>query len=121
MNVRGLFSFNGRAARLQWWCVTVSLLIVASIIDALFDLPATEDIAAVVAIPFIVAMCWMLSAVSVRRWHDLGKSGWWVLIHAIPVAGPFIVIGANGFMRGETEPNRFGPPPQNARDDAQTA
>ncbi|WP_321877540.1 DUF805 domain-containing protein [Paraburkholderia bannensis] len=120
MNVRAFFSFNGRTGRLQWWCVTVSLLIAASIIDALFGLPATEDIAAIVAIPFIVAMCWMLTAVSVRRWHDLGKSGWWVFVHAIPVIGPFIVIGANGFLRGETGPNRYGPPQHDAHDDAQT-
>jgi uncharacterized membrane protein YhaH (DUF805 family) len=120
MSARALLSFKGRSGRLQWWCVTVTLLAIASVIDALFDLPTTGDIAAVVAIPFIVALCWMLTAVSVRRWHDLGKSGWWVLIHAIPVVGPFIVIGANGFMRGEAGQNRYGPPP-NARGDVQTA
>ncbi|WP_321813568.1 MULTISPECIES: DUF805 domain-containing protein [unclassified Paraburkholderia] len=119
MNPRVLFSFNGRSGRLQWWGVTVSLLIVATMIDVLMDLPATEVFAAIVGIPFIVLMFWLLTAVSVRRWHDLGKSGWWVFIHAVPVVGPFIAIGANGFVGGEPEQNRYGPPLQKAPGDAQ--
>ncbi|WP_456307197.1 DUF805 domain-containing protein [Paraburkholderia bannensis] len=83
-------------------------------------MPATGDLTAIVAISFIVAMCWMLTALSVRRWHDLGKSGWWVLVHAIPVVEPFIAVGANGLLRGETAPNRYKPPLHIALDDAQT-
>jgi uncharacterized membrane protein YhaH (DUF805 family) len=119
VTARELFSFNGRSGRGQWWAVTVPMLIAASIIDALMDVPATEDIAAIICVPFIVLMAWLLTAVSVRRWHDLGKSGWWIFIHAIPVFGPFIVIGANGFVRGEAGQNRFGPPLQKAAGDAQ--
>lgn len=50
-------------------------------------------------------------AVSVRRLHDLDKSGWWILIGLIPLVGWIIAIVwycADG-TRG---PNRFGPDPK---------
>ena len=31
-------------------------------------------------------------AVSVRRLHDIGKSGWWVFIALIPVVGSLVLL-----------------------------
>ncbi|MDN7428219.1 DUF805 domain-containing protein [Burkholderia sp. AU16741] len=117
MNVAALFSFRGRAGRLEWWCVTVPLLLAGSALDALADLPAAQrarTFVDVVGWAFAIVMIWMLVAVSVRRWHDLGKSGWWTLLHAIPVGGAFIAIAMNGFYRGDDARNRFGPPSPDA-------
>jgi len=49
--------------------------------------------------------------VQIKRWHDLDRSGWWVLINLIPCVGflwSFVVLG---FFKGTTGPNRFGPDP----------
>ncbi|MBZ5792940.1 DUF805 domain-containing protein [Burkholderia contaminans] len=122
MSVRTLFSFSGRAGRIQWWRVTVPLLIAGSLIDALADLPFAQRMATfvdVVGWAFAIVMVWMLVAVSVRRWHDLGKSGWWALLHAIPIGGAFVVIAMNGFYRGDDARNRFDPPlPEAGNNDA---
>ena len=49
-------------------------------------------------------------AVSVRRLHDIDKSGWWLLIGAIPLIGwLFFIIW--GCTKGTLGPNRFGPDP----------
>lgn len=45
-------------------------------------------------------------AVSVRRLHDIDKSGWWVLIAFVPVIG-IIVLLVFFVMPGTDGPNRF--------------
>lgn len=51
------------------------------------------------------------SAVSVRRLHDTGRSGWWLLIGLIPLAGAIVLLV---FLCTDSEPgpNRFGPSPK---------
>jgi uncharacterized membrane protein YhaH (DUF805 family) len=51
---------------------------------------------------------WPAVAVSVKRWHDRNKSGWWVLINLIPIVGALWTLVENGFLRGTPGPNRFG-------------
>lgn len=49
-------------------------------------------------------------AVSVRRLHDLDKSGWWLLIAFIPLIG-FIILLVWFVRKGTAADNRFGPDP----------
>ena len=42
-------------------------------------------------------------SVSVRRMHDVGKSGWWALV---PFANFFLL-----FKKGDEEQNIYGEPP----------
>jgi uncharacterized membrane protein YhaH (DUF805 family) len=46
----------------------------------------------------------------IKRFHDRGKSGWWVLILFIPVIGFFWAIIDLGILQGDPGDNRFGPP-----------
>ena len=50
-------------------------------------------------------------AVAVRRLHDIGKSGWFLLIALIPIAG-WIWILVLLFTDSNNGPNRFGPNPK---------
>ena len=47
-------------------------------------------------------------AVSVRRLHDLDKSGWWLLLGLIPLVGAIILLVWFG-SKGTAGPNSFGP------------
>lgn len=48
-------------------------------------------------------------AVSIRRLHDIGKSGWWYLISLIPLLGMIVLI--IWFTKdGETHANLYGQP-----------
>ncbi|MDJ0946647.1 MAG: DUF805 domain-containing protein [Kiloniellales bacterium] len=49
-------------------------------------------------------------ALSVRRLHDTGRSGAWILIQLVPVVGAFVLLYFF-VMPGDPEPNRYGPPP----------
>ena len=52
-------------------------------------------------------------AVGVRRLHDLGKPGWWVLIAVVPLIGAIILL-IWAVTRGTHGENRFGADPLQA-------
>jgi uncharacterized membrane protein YhaH (DUF805 family) len=53
-------------------------------------------------------------AVATRRLHDIGRSGWWQLLHMVPVVGS-LALFALLLLPGQPEPNRFGPSPRPPR------
>ena len=46
----------------------------------------------------------------IRRWHDLGKSGWFTLLLLIPLLN-FLVMLYLWFVRGTAGPNTYGEDP----------
>jgi uncharacterized membrane protein YhaH (DUF805 family) len=81
--------FDGRAGRPEFWwyalagfIISIVLNLFAQISDVLIILPLLYGLA--VLIPGI--------AVGIRRLHDTGKSGWFLLIGLIPCVGPIILI-----------------------------
>jgi uncharacterized membrane protein YhaH (DUF805 family) len=50
-------------------------------------------------------------AVSIRRLHDTGRSGWWLLITFVPVIGAIVFLY---FMVLDSNPesNEYGPSPK---------
>lgn len=103
-------NFNGRASRPEFWYFVLAIVIAtvfASIIDdyALGE-PVLESIVTLgTIIPFL--------AVGARRLHDTDRSGWWLLIHVIPLIGSIVLIVWWVFV-GSPGPNHFGPPPEDA-------
>ena len=49
-------------------------------------------------------------AVGVRRLHDTGRSGWWMLIPLIPLIGSIVLLVFFVF-RGDESDNEYGPDP----------
>ena len=50
-------------------------------------------------------------AISVRRLHDIDRSGWWILIALIPFIGGIVLLIFD-LLPGTPQENRFGPVPQ---------
>ena len=49
-------------------------------------------------------------AVTVRRLHDLGRNGWFILLSFVPILN--LVIGVYvAFFKGKDEDNKYGPSP----------
>ena len=64
------------------------------------------------AVPLLsLLMLWPSLAVCAKRWHDVDKSAWWILISLVPFVGGIIALVFNGFIPGTPGTNRFGPPP----------
>ena len=51
-------------------------------------------------------------AVSVRRLHDTGRSGWWLLINLVPLLGSIVFIYFT-VLDSNPESNEYGPSPKN--------
>ena len=51
------------------------------------------------------------AAVTVRRLHDIGRSGWWALLMAVPVVGALILV-VFALQDSQPEANEYGPNPK---------
>jgi uncharacterized membrane protein YhaH (DUF805 family) len=102
-------NFSTRACRSEFWFWTL-FAILASIAAGTIDRVLFPD---VITSPVhtLVGLALFLPgiAVSIRRLHDLDRTGWWFLI-AFTVIGLILLIIWN-CMRGTPGPNRFGPDP----------
>ena len=101
--------FTGRAARSEFWFWTL-FAVLASIAGGAIDFVVFPDVLAS-PVQSIVGLVLLLPgiAVSVRRLHDLDRTGWWFLL-TFTVIG-LIVLIVWYCMRGTPGPNRFGPDP----------
>jgi uncharacterized membrane protein YhaH (DUF805 family) len=99
-------NFSDRAIRSEYWFWLLFAIIVAIVtgfIDAVIGVPLTNTIFALAT--FLPGL-----AVSVRRLHDLDRSGWWLLLGLIPLVGAIILI-VWFCTRGTVGANRFGADP----------
>ena len=98
-------NFSDRASRSEYWYFllfyNIGVFAGAAIDTWIIGLP-------VIAWTFILATILPLLSVSVRRLHDLDRSGWWVLLDLVPIVG-WIVLLMWFCTKGTDGPNRFGP------------
>lgn len=99
-------TFEGRAARSEYWFFTL-FLILASTVVAILD--AATGLGVLSAIFTLVTLVPSI-AVSVRRLHDTDRSGWWYLLLLVPLVG-FVVLLIWFCTKGTTGSNRFGDDP----------
>jgi len=93
--------FSGRASRPEFWwffLFQVLALLVASVIHQV--------------VYFVVALALFLPAigVGVRRLHDVGRSGWWLLLHFVPLIGSLVLLYW-GVQPSQPAANEYGEPP----------
>ena len=96
--------FRGRSCRSEYWWWTLFVFIgavVLSVLDALIGTPS------VFSLLFNLAVLLPGFAVSVRRLHDIDRSGWWLLIAIIPIIG-WIVLLIWALKRGDDGVNSYG-------------
>ena len=99
--------FVGRAGRAEYWWFVLANFIVVVILSAL---SRASFIFAVLNLAYGIALIVPSIAVGIRRLHDVGKSGWWLLISLVPLVGIIILIV---FLATQGDPgaNQYGPPP----------
>lgn len=109
---RNYFGFSGRATRAEYWWVVLFVAITAALLTFL-DLILFEDLLFEVGVgPFVIV--YMISlffpylALLVRRFHDVGMSGWLVLLAYIPYVGGLFAFVVS-LIDSQSGTNRFGP------------
>ena len=109
------FDFKGRARRKEYWyftlfCFIFSILVelVGSILGMMVGSYILHSILSLIfcIITFIPSI-----SVSVRRLHDIGRRGWWLLLCLVPIIGWIwlIVWACFDSKKGE---NKWGPNPK---------
>jgi len=108
--------FIGRAGQAEfWWFFLINLLVTIALafIDKLTGTLNPEGGYGLLSGLYTLAVLLPTIAVSVRRLHDIGRNGWWLLIGLIPVVGTIILL-ALFLLEGTAGDNRFGPSPKGA-------
>ena len=107
-------TFSGRARRSEyWWFVAFSVvvLIIALVIDNAAGLKIEGQqigwVYSVVALLLFIPSI----AVTVRRLHDTGRSGWWWFLSLLCGIGA-IILFVFCLMEGTRGPNEYGPDPK---------
>lgn len=113
-----LFSFDGRVGRGSYWgLVLVSIVLFGglsawsfySMMNSL-DPTAGGGVASMLTLVLAVVFLWPALAIQAKRWHDVDKSAWWILIGLVPAIGALVALVFNGFIAGTAGANRFGAP-----------
>lgn len=106
--------FSGRARRREYWYFFLFYLLfylAAAFLDGMLGAFDSGDGIALLTTAFALGMLLPSITVGVRRLHDTGRSGWWLLIALVPVLGALVLLF---FSVQDSEPgdNRFGPNPK---------
>jgi uncharacterized membrane protein YhaH (DUF805 family) len=107
-------NFSGRARRKEFWffaLFNMLFLFVALIIDNVAGTTIEGVPYGLFYFLYAIAIFIPGLAVTVRRLHDVGKSGWFYFIVLIPIVGAiwFLVIALTDSNTGE---NEYGPSPK---------
>ncbi len=107
---RNYVTFAGRASRSEYW-FWVLFTIIGGIVTAILDHAAfsENDFSTPINTIFNVLCLLPSLAVGARRLHDIGKSGWWLLI-ALSIIG-IIVLIVWACQKSDAGPNAYGPEP----------
>ena len=89
-----LFSFSGRAWRLELWITNIVISLMSYGLEMLY---MTTDLSPVIVVIVSVLIFWVALAVGTRRCHDLGHNALWQFI-------PFYVIWML-FVEGQSGTN----------------
>ena len=109
----GIWSFQGRIPRSGFWAISLSLTVFNLAVEILVEIFGKYGIGVAGLLidgAFLVLALWISLATQVKRWHDLNRPGWMVLLNLTVIGLPVILVFL-GFIRGTAGPNRFGADP----------
>lgn len=96
------FSFHGRSPRAEyWWFVLFQMMVgvIATLIDLALGLGGPEAPISTNLL-FGLALFFPALGVTVRRLHDINRSGWTVLVYTILTFAAFVIGALLGLFMG---------------------
>lgn len=126
-----LLNPNGRLSRGGFWMGTMTLAATTAL--AVYGLQSliarlTPEISAygpdlgnlnirplLIGLLLAIPVAWMSFCLLVKRWHDRGRSGWWVVVGLVPVVGNLWAVVECALLPGSVSGNKYGPAPLKSR------
>lgn len=108
------FDYKGRSSRKEFWWFFLCYFLFIFFINIfvvyadhmgyyLGDELIIVGMIAIFVIHILISFVWL--ACTVRRLHDSGKSGWWVLLFIIPLVGLYLLC-----LPSDVGVNKYGAP-----------
>jgi uncharacterized membrane protein YhaH (DUF805 family) len=102
-------SFEGRVGCGEFWLFKLVLLL--TVVAALIVSNPLGTAGAIFMTAFVAAALWLNIAMTVKRLHDIGWSGWSVLLGFLPLGSLFVLVLL--VLPSSDGPNAYGPHPNN--------
>ena len=107
-SVSSIFSFRGRIRRTAYWLISFALNLLLLPINMSGE--NVSDGVVIYTLLILIPVLWICLASAAKRSHDLGKSGWSVILLFIPIIN--LILGIYlAFFKGEECDNQYGPNP----------
>ncbi|WP_430509867.1 DUF805 domain-containing protein [Gottfriedia solisilvae] len=100
--LKNFVGFQGRARRREYWLFFLTITVITIIFAFV-----SEKLIVIFSIAILVPSL----SITVCRLHDIGKSGWWILIGLIPLVGNIILI-VLASLDSQRNDNKYGPYPK---------
>lgn len=113
--------YYGRATRQEFWLFILSYMVIMFIttnIDHILIVELGLYKENIISILTAVGILAPLTAVAIRRLHDINRTGAWVLFFFVPLIG-VITLFVFFCLDGNPEENQYGKNPKNAPLDAE--
>ena len=128
-----LFSCTGRVPRASFWgtllligilttfVILMTTLIVVpngriyvagesarQVVEKIFVAPNAVVPILAFRLAWLSVVTWIAVALQIKRWHDLGRSGWLVLLNLVPGLGSLLSLIVLGFFKATPAATKFG-------------
>jgi uncharacterized membrane protein YhaH (DUF805 family) len=100
--------FEGRARRKEYWMFSLFNFVIVIAIGIIESVIGTDG---VIYSLYLLLILIPSIAVTIRRLHDTGRSGWWLLVAFIPLVGSITLL-VFLVLDSETENNHYGANPK---------
>ena len=109
-----LFSLRGRLSLTLFWILGGAINTVYFLGSGFLSsmMSSQSTFVAAIGIAVWVSLVWMCLALLVKRFHDLGWTGWCAILLFFPAAGQALLFLTAGLGRGTRGPNRYGIDPR---------
>lgn len=105
--LKNYVGFSGRARRKEYWMFFLFNIIVSFVLAGIDMALGMQFLYSIYSLAVLLPSI----AVAIRRMHDTGRTGWWILINFIPLIG-FIIFIIFACQDSEPGSNDYGPNPK---------
>ena len=106
--------FSGRSRRKEYWYFVLFNIIVGIVlaaIDALLGTFSSSSNIGLLSGIYSLAVLIPTLALTVRRLHDVDRTGWWILIGLVPLIGGIVLL-VFALLDGTPSSNQYGSNPK---------